>query len=401
MSESNQPMIHIHMLGGFELQVEDKLISDSISHTRQLWNLLEYLIAYRHKSITQQELIEALWPNNNSENPTNALKNLVYRIRTVFTQHNIPYAKELIRFSHGSYCWNNDLSCAVDTEEFERLSREARTDCEPSLRAEKYMKALSFYKGDFLPNSCYEQWVAPLAAYYRTLYFKCVYETSLLLMDLKRYGDLGRICQKAIKIDPFEERAHKYLIYSLIKQDKQTQALDHYNEVTELFYRELGVRPSESMRGLYREITKSVKSVEADLDVIKEDLREGSMVEHAFYCDYEVFKNLYRIEARSATRKGQSIFIGLFTVTDRNNNVPEPKALSVIMDQLLNSIRRSLRKGDVVSRFSSTQFVLMLPTVTYENGQMVLERICKKFRASYHNKNVKLHTNLQPIDPIP
>lgn len=50
----------------------------------------------------------------------------------------------------------------------------------------------------------------------------------------------------------------------MIHQGKQQQALSHYNYVTDLFYRELGVSPSEPLRNLYREISKTVNSVETD-----------------------------------------------------------------------------------------------------------------------------------------
>ncbi|WP_418704264.1 BTAD domain-containing putative transcriptional regulator, partial [Anaerotruncus massiliensis (ex Liu et al. 2021)] len=208
------------------------------------------------------------------------------------------------------------------------------------------------------------------------------------------------IAQKAIIIDQFEERAHITLIDAMIHQGKQQQALSHYNYVTDLFYRELGVSPSEPLRNLYREISKTVNSVETDLQVIKEDLNESNLVKGAYYCEYEVFKNMYRVEARSAARTGQSIFIGLLTVTDMHDGVPEIKLLGKTMKQLLETIRNSLRKGDIVSRFSATQYVLMLPTVTFENGSMVLDRIVKRFRAEHPSKLVKIHSKLLPLDPI-
>lgn len=397
----NETVFHIEMLGGFKLTVGDKVISDTISRTHQLWNLLEYLIAFRHKTISQEELIAALWPNDDSENPANALKNLVYRIRSTFTSHGLPHAKEIITFYHGAYRWNNDLPCVVDTEEFERLCKEAANPVQPAgERIARYREALQLYRGDFLPTSGYEEWVVPLSSYYRSAYFKCVYECCELLMLSERYDDVRMICERANAIDPFEERAHLCLIHALVRQNKQSAALEHYNYVTDLFYRELGVKPSEAMRDLYREILKTVNSVETDLGIIKENLREHSQAQSAFYCDYEVFKNLYRLEARAAARTGQSIFIALFTLTDLRSNIPETKVLGTVMDQLLSTIRTSLRRGDVVSRFSTTQYVLMLPALTFENGQMVMDRITRRFWQEHKGAPVKIHTTLQPLDPV-
>ena len=45
----------------------------------------------------------------------------------------------------------------------------------------------------------------------------------------------------------------------------------------------------------------------------------------------------------------------------------------------------SLRKGDAVASYSASQFIITLPLTTFENGQMVLERIVNRFRSV--NKN--------------
>lgn len=393
--------ISISMLGGLRIKVGEKEISENSNRTHQIWNLLEYLIAFRSKSISQSDLIGALWPNDTSENPANALKNLVYRIRTMLRDNGIPQAKDFILLNRGSYRWNNKLDCIVDVEEFEKIFKKAlRQELDDTERIRLFCSAIDLYKGDFLPNSCYEEWVVPLVGYYRNIYFKCIEGVAALLIQAERLEELESICEKGIVIDPFEEAVHRLLIYALAKQGKNTAALEHYNHVTDLFYRELGVKPSEEMRNLYRRILKSVNSVETDLSIIKEDLREHSQTEGAFCCDYEVFRNMYRIEARSAARTGQSMFVGLLTATNDRQEVPDVKTLSGIMDKLLQIIRKKLRRGDVVARFSATQYVLMLPTLTFENGEMVLERICRAFAREYSKGTVHIQANLQPLDPI-
>lgn len=392
--------VQIRMLGGFELSVDGSSISDSVGRTHQLWNLLEYLIVNRGKTVSQEELIEVLWPDEESDNPANALKNLIYRVRTAFASAGIPRARDLILYRRGCYCWNTDIPCEVDADRFEALVAEIE---EPGMdamrRIELARAALALYRGDFLPLSSYEKWVVPLSAHYRNLYFRCVYRLCGLYLGQERYGEIVDICNVAGEIDPYEEEAHRYLITALVRQNKPGAALAHYNYVTDLFYRELGVRPSEALRRLYRDIAGTLGSIETDLSIIKEDLCEKSAIEGAFYCDYEVFKNIYRIEARAAARSGQVVFIGLMTVTDAKGDIPERGKLNRVMDELLEIIRASLRKGDVASRFSATQYVVMLPSLTYENGQMVLGRISKRYKAAYRNRGVQIHVSLQPLEP--
>jgi DNA-binding SARP family transcriptional activator len=394
--------IAIKMFGGFQIVVRDASIQDSSMRTHQLWHLIEYLITFRHKTISQEELIDVLWPDAAIDNPANALKNLVYRVRATFSAHNLPYAKEMIVYTQSGYQWNNDLPCTVDIEQFEDLHKKASDTSKPvELRIEQYMSAIGLYTGDYLPGSCYESWVIPISGYYRSMYFKCVYAAAELLSSKERYAEVEMICKKALIIDQFEERAHTYLMLAMVRQQKQNQALAHYSQVTDLFFRELGVKPSQDMRAIYKDIVKTIHNVEDDIGNIQEELKESGDSEGAFFCEYEVFRNLYRLEARTAARTGQSIFICLMTVDSENPGEElDLKVQSKAMVGLYDIVQRSLRKGDVFSRFSASQYVLMLPNLTYENCEMVMARITKKYKQSYRSKGVVIVSKVQPLEPV-
>lgn len=397
--QSKSPCIQIQLLGDLKLTANEICLDSTFSRTHQLRNLLGYLIAFRHKVISQDALIEVLWPDGNSENPVNALKNLIYRLRAALDAQQFPQARELIVNVQGSYRWNNSIPCEVDAEHMEQLKLEADNPAlPPTQRAQRYLDAISLYTGDYLAPLRYESWVVSLSTYYRTIFFQCVREAGALLIGLERFDEVEQLCKRASQVDPFEEQAHKMLIYALVRQNRHQAALRHYRYVDDLFYRELGVRPSASLRKLYQMITKVINNTETDLSVIKEGLSE-SQAEGAFYCDYEVFKNLYRLEARVAERSGQSVFLGLLTLMDESGATPENQVLAQEMDVLLATARRSLRKGDVISRFSPSQYVLMLPTLTYENGQMVLQRIVDRYEAERKAMPIRLIYTLEPLDP--
>ena len=393
--------ITISLFGGFRISARDVSIHDSATRTHQLWHLIEYLIAMRHQTVTQDELIEALWPGGDIENPVNALKNLVYRLRTSFSHQGFPFAKDIIVYRKGNYHWNNALPCTVDAELFEHHCHLASNTSSPvAERIWHYGTALSLYSGDYLSTARYESWVIPIAAYYRGLYFRCVYAIVDLLTRENRFADIEGIAQKALDIDQFEENIHITLLNALVQQGKNAQALAHYSFVNDLFFRELGVKPSDAMHKLFQDISKTVHTFEADISAIQEELRESTANEGAFYCEYEVFKNMYRLEARTAARSGKAIFIGLITVSNESKNIPmDLQAQSKAMDGLFAIIRGSLRKGDVYARFSVSQYVLMLPSLTYEDSVMVMQRIIKKHKQIHRTKGIALQYKVQPLNP--
>ncbi|MDD2955503.1 MAG: BTAD domain-containing putative transcriptional regulator [Oscillospiraceae bacterium] len=395
-----QQMINITMLGEFAIRVGEHEVSENTGRTKQVWNLVEYLLANRFKVISQERLIEILWPGDSSDNPANALKNLVYRLRTILKSGVPGCDYEFVLYHRGAYSWNNDLPCTVDTEEMESLWKQAKAAQDEDEQQELYQRAIACYKGNFLPKSAYEEWVIPVAEYYRRIYLECINGAVPLMMVRGRYDEIVTICEHAMTFDPFDEKLYEFVIRAMAASGKQSKALAHYEYVCDLFYKELGVKPSENIRSLYQEIIQNIKSVETDLHTIKDDLREGADVEGAFCCEYEIFKNLYRLEARAAARSGQTVFVALLTVSTPQDGVPQVRTLTQVMNLLQEVSLRSLRKGDVVSRFSGTQFVLMLPTMTFENGEVVLKRILENFYRRYKGPSVKIHTKLQPLDPV-
>lgn len=401
MLQETERHYQIQLLGSFRVQCGSGELNESAGRMQQVWNLLEYLIVFRNSSISQSALIDALWPYDGSDNPSNALKNLAYRARTLLSKAFPEETAPFIVFKRNAYSWNNDLSCSVDIEELERSWKIASSDTLPNEeRLAHYNRALDLYHGQFLPKSGAEEWTLPLRAYYRSIYLECVDKACVLLLNANRPGEVIRICGQATSLEPFEERLHELLIRGYLEAENHTQALAHYYQVTNMFYSELGIKVSDSITNLYREITKSVSNVEADLRIIEQQLHESEAVPGAFFCDYEVFRNIYRIQSRSILRTGQSFMLALLTVSDGQDNVPNTQLLTSAMEALRTITVESLRRSDVVSRFSPSQYVLLLGCLTYENGELVLRRICNKFSRRYRSGQVKLHTNLHPLQPV-
>ena len=395
------PKISVKMLGGFTVRMGDQMLYEADGRTKKVWMLIEYLIANRSHDISQEKLIEALWDDEECDAPFNALKNLVYRARKQLAELCPGKKVEFIRFVRNTYSWNNSLDCEVDIEEFERyyhLASDSKYAAEEHI--ENYNKAINLYHGEFLPKSSYVNWVVSKSAYYMSLYNESVEQVSLLLMDCDRYDNIIHICEKAVSIYPFEESIHKLLLFAYMKAGKVNKALSHYEYITDLFYKELNVNISDSFRDIYKQLVKGVSTVETDLNIIKDDLKEACDQSGAFYCDYDIFKNIYRLQARSMQRTGQSIHVALITLSDKSGQIPREEVLKVIMPQLKDCIVHSLRKGDTVSMYSAAQYVIILPLTTVEGGEIVMRRIVTRFNQMYKKTNLMLNTRLNAVDPI-
>lgn len=146
--------LSIRMLGGFSIRLGDMEINGADNRSKKVWLLLAYMICCRSRSITQDELIELLWSDEeSSSNPVNALKTMFHRVRAMLDGLGQGVGHRLIIRRDGSYAWNPDVVFTLDIDDFEALCASGDRAQGNEERLDKYMRALSLYDGDFLPGS--------------------------------------------------------------------------------------------------------------------------------------------------------------------------------------------------------------------------------------------------------
>jgi hypothetical protein len=115
-----------------------------------------------------------------------------------------------------------------------------------------------------------------------------------------------------------------------------------------------------------------------------------------FFCGYPVFKNIYHLEVRKSARGGAPENLVLFTFSPQPGDASEVGDFRVrqTMSAMEETLGECLRAGDVVSRYSDTQFILLLPTCTRELAMLVANRILARLyekNAKYKKVNVTIN----------
>ncbi|WMI82272.1 BTAD domain-containing putative transcriptional regulator [Anaerotignum sp. MB30-C6] len=391
----------VTMLGEFTIEYGDSIISDQSNRSKKVWTLLEYIIVHRKRFVSQDELIDLLWSDSNSRDPINTLKVLMHRVRSTLEDLDFEDSRRMILYRNGAYGWNQDYTCVTDIDEFQRLIYESDQETEDDARKiALLLQAESLYQGHFLQKKASEPWVIPIANYYRTLYNRVVLDLAHMLFEHKKYEQLASVCQKAILFEPYEEQFYIYLIQVLICTGHLEKALDLYHHVTDLFMKELGVTPSEELRALYKDVVKTIKTPEMNLSVIKSKLDESREEIGCVFCEYEFFKLVYRLETRSIGRTGDTSFLCLISAVDKNTvGIPSRRVLNRSMDALKTTIQYNIRSGDVFTRYSVNQYLIMLPYTTTETANMVAQRLLKVFRKEFPNISIVLKYSTQQIMP--
>lgn len=360
-----------------------------------------FIITNRYRKLTPEFIAESLWPEQDYVCANDSVKNLVYRLRKQLADYEHNDKGSLIISDQGCYCWNTAYPYWFDVEEFERLCSDANLikETDPEGASQLYRKALSCYQGDYLQEKTASEWIYPLRRYYHQKYIENLIVLLQLLKQLDRNEQIIKECEKAVLIEQFDEDIHLYYIEALINKGKISQARDHYEFVTSLYYRELGTKPSVALTKLYRTIQGLSEEHHFRMADIRDILQERDMAEGALHCEPDYFRFLCKMERRRATREDRPIHLGLISITDAEYHLPLPELLKKPMDTIRKILLISLRRGDVFSLWNEGQYVVLLPGSTRENAELSLSRISNMFKEEARVSNYVVRTSVYPIIP--
>lgn len=394
-------ILTVRMLGSFSIEQNGRFVDDHSNRMRKVWLLLAYLIYSRNRRTTQDHYLSLLQGagGDDSADPNGRLKTMFYRARTMLNQLGDTAGHDLIVRRDGTYAWNNDVPLFFDVEEFDRLcTAAAAADGDEQL--EHYLQALELYRGDFLSKLSMEPWVMPISTYYHQMYIAAAEKALTLLEERQRWSEAASLCEKALKIEPYSEELYQHLMRCRIAAGDRSGAQSAYEEMSELLFATFGVMPSDESRQLYRDASKSASTPSVPVSSVREQLKEPAGAKGALYCEYDFFKLLYQVQARAMIRSGETIHIALFSLHGQDQKELSRRSLDRAMDNLQELIVSNLRQGDVVTRCSVSQLIVMLPQANYENSCAVCQRILKAFARQYPRSPADILYSVQPLEPL-
>lgn len=368
------------MFGGLRVSCGGKTLGEGDLRISKPLELLVLLVLNRGGKVSNEQLMEALWEPDELENPAGALKNAAYSLRKSLQALCPDNAFVVTR--ERQYCWNSEAAVELDVERFERLHRQAVGEGEPERRLEQCREALALYEGDFLPSLADRHWVIPRSSALRQQYLDVTTTAaSLLLARHTREGaeEALAVCNRAVLAEPLDEGLYLRQFAAMQQLGMKTAVLKYYPVVANLFFDELGEALPAGLRAIYQWASESSNPAVDDILHIQKDLdevtRDSRPIRGAYFCQYEVFKHMYHMVVRSATRTGGCVALVLVTLLPvRGHTVPK-EDMTRVMLAMKEEIQKVLRKGDVFSRYSRNQYVLMLSVRGMEDSGVVESRL--------------------------
>ncbi len=390
--------IRIQMMDHFMIYIDEKKTDHLVSKSKKGAALVQYLILNEGQPVPNQKLLSTLWDEEKSQNPENALKTLVSRLRVLMNQID-PSLGACIVSDRGAYHWECTDGMTIDLYEIDAIfNRLSENDVPPAEQRRLYNQLLEKYVGDLLQHSEQNEWALSKATTLHNKFMAAIYAYIELLKERSQFADIVSVCRRALDIDSFDDRLHMELMSALIHINRTGEALVQYKHVVQLNYRYLGVQPSEDLQEFYKQIVSAGKTLDFNLESIRNELRESGEQRGAFVCEYAVFKEIFNLQMRNLERLGATMFLAIVMISPYNEQELDSIRQDNIMSGLLDILRKNLRKGDTITRFAPNIFALLLPTVNYNTGGMVMERIKRSFYRSYPNSNIVFNYRVGPLN---
>ena len=170
--------IRIQMMDHFLIYIDEKKTDQLAVKSKKGAALVQYLILNEGERVPNQKLLAALWDEEKSTNPENALKTLVSRLRVLLNQID-PALGACVVSDRGAYHWQCPENMTIDMYEIDSIFNRLAENNVPQAELRRlYNQLLEKYQGDLLQHSEQNEWALAKATTLHNKYMAAVYASG-------------------------------------------------------------------------------------------------------------------------------------------------------------------------------------------------------------------------------
>lgn len=141
----------------------------------------------------------------------------------------------------------------------------------------------------------------------------------------------------------------------------------------------------------------SLEQEQIDIQQLIHRVAERKEYMGAYRVEYDSFSYIYRFIARNVERTKQPVQIVLFTFPLKEKSEEEVAKIQNSLALLEKAIAQSLRRGDVTSRMSLTQQIVILMGANKENGMHVVDRMVQCYEGLAGKDGLKFEYDIKDV----
>jgi LuxR family maltose regulon positive regulatory protein len=233
--------VKILTLGRFQIIRDGEPIAFSHKTPKKPLRLLKAVIAMGGRDVPQQQVVDALWPDEEGDVAREAFTVNLHRLRRLLGD------QEALRFEDGKLTLDRSR-CWVDLSGLEgALSHEA----DDAAHADTTLK---LYQGPFLPEEEDAPWVLSARERIRGKFVRYVAKVGKTLEAKDKCAQAAEWYQRGLETDDLAEELYQGLMRCHMKDNRRADAMAVYRRLRQTLSLTLGIAPSPSSERLFREL---------------------------------------------------------------------------------------------------------------------------------------------------
>ena len=390
METKKKTKIYVQMLGGFSITVGDEKLDLGSNSKANFLKLTEIVLLRGMGGVSKRDLIDGIFGHKSLLDENNSLNNLLHQARTQFKKAGMP-GRKIIDGKRGVYAPENnpDYEYILDVQEFEDVCLKAKSEKKDDKKLYYYQKAFGIYGGELLPEFATDYWVILESVRLKRLYDDVVDFLGKHYKEAEDFEALFDLYDKANKIYP-DNGWQIEMIDALILRKEYKTAYELYTKCAHYYQDELEVPIPDALRSCYERLSDNVRVVTDDIrqiqaNIIRKDEKlkseMGTRKIGAYLCPFTSFIDVYHVLRRNLERRGSSIFMMLCTLVDYEGKpIQNQEKLNARAEILQQSLSEGLRKGDVYTKYSSSQYLILLIGTKREDCAIIYQRLSRRVK---------------------
>ena len=249
LDESKPWPVRIYTLGQFEVIRGNQPLRLSRKAERRPRSLLKAIIAFGGQNVSEERLVDALWPEAHGDAARFSLTSAIHRLRRL-----LEHPGSMIRQEH--QIGLNPQLVWVDLWGVERLlerSERYASAANFGAMARSVWTAAALYKGGFLSGESAAPWARPLTDRLRRRLLEQLLQAGKHIEQSERPEDAVTCFERCLSIDPCAEDACRQLMSVYHRLGRPAEVLSVYHRCRDALNRRLGLIPSAQTEALLKE----------------------------------------------------------------------------------------------------------------------------------------------------
>ena len=250
--------LFICLLGSFRLVKSGRQFA--VRNAEKISALLTHLAIQDHFGASREHLIQAIWPNTQTELASHALNSLVYNLHKLLGEA-IGGARPVL-YLDGYYQLNVEAGIGVDIAYFDLLTREGshqEKTGQLSAAIRTYERALELYRGDLCLVSNAQALI--LCEALRAQYFTLLARLADHYFETGNYAGCLTYALRLLAADPCREDGHRAVMRCYVRQGERAQALNQYRVCRTILRSEFDMAPEPATEALYQQIQSNPDTI--------------------------------------------------------------------------------------------------------------------------------------------